>query len=181
MAKHIYIAKQAKGLKFRVTVGDKDVTIKFENGQYSTDDDELAQAIDDVMKISTIGRFCQKADKAAALQMAAQHQAMLKRTGAFKGGVTASAIKDAGDAEKQRRDKELLASGSNLKDQFAEDENLVLTDEGHTEASPGLQLGGDPTANVPVGEQKPDAEPTDEGNLATEVVKPEVGGLKLGK
>ena len=118
MAKHIYIAKQAKGLNFRVTVGDKDVTIQFENGQYSTDNDEVASEIDSAIANSTVGRFCVKADRAAALQMAAQHQAMLKRTGAMKGGVTAAAMKEASEVQKQERDAELNDAGDHLKEQF---------------------------------------------------------------
>lgn len=179
MAKHIYVARQAKGLKFRVTVDDKDVIIKFENGQYSTDDDELAAVIDEAVKKPAVGRFCQKADRAAALQMAAQHQAMLKRTGAMKGGVTAGAMKVASEAEKQMRDAELNQIDPTLKDQFDQDENLVLTDHGETAPSPGLTTGGDPTAGLPTSDtvgQEP--EPADEGELPTEAVKP--AGLKLG-
>ena len=138
MAKHIYVAKNAKGLKFRVTVNDKDVVVKFENGQYSTDDDDLAEQIDYALAHG-IGRHARNADRSAALAMAAQHQAMLKRTGAQKGGVTAGSIKDSMNTAMQERDVQLQnEAGSTIKDEFAENENLVLTDAGVTSPSEGL-------------------------------------------
>lgn len=137
MAKHIYIAKQAKGLKFRVTVDDKDVVVRFKDGQFSTEDDELAAQIDAALQKSTIRRFCQKADRTAALKLAAEHQAMLKRTGAHKGGITAGAMKDAMNTELNRRDAELHdAAGDSIKEQFAEKESLVLTEAVDVMAQP---------------------------------------------
>ena len=138
MAKHTYIAKNAKGLKFRVTVSDKDVVVKFENGQFSTDDNDLAAEIDAALS-GGIGRHARKADRSAALAMAAQHQAMMKRTGAQKGGVTAGAIKDSMNTAMQERDVQLQSeAGDHIKDKFADDENLVLTDPGLTAPSAGL-------------------------------------------
>lgn len=171
MAKHIYIAKQAKGLKFRVTVKDKDVMVRLEHGQFSTDDDELAKEIDKALATSSVGRFCRKADKTAAEALAKRHQDMLSRTGAMKGGVTASALKAAAEIEKQQRDAELqAAAGPDIKGIFDEQENLVLT-----------EAGGDPTIGLPVGEPTPDPEPAvgDTGELETVAVK--VAGFKVGK
>ena len=139
MAKHIYIAKQVKGLNFEVLVGDKEVVIQFENDQFTTDDDELAKVIDHVMENSGISRFCRKADRGAAEALARRHAEMMKNTGAHKGGVTAGAAKAAMNTELQQRDIELQkAGGDHIKEVFAEEESLILTDEGVTAPSPGL-------------------------------------------
>lgn len=183
--KHIFIAKQAKGLNFYLACGDKEVAVKFINGQFSTDDDELAKAIENAIATTAVGRFARKVDREAAEVLARKHAEHMRRTGAHKGGVTSIAMQEALNTEMQQRDAELRQQGGGeLIDKFDQEENLVLTQAGVTSPSPGLQelaKGGDPTADLPVGEPVADAEPAEgERALATEEAKSATTALKFG-
>lgn len=151
MAKHVYVAKHASGLNFTVVLkeedSDKEVRqhVRFTNGQFQTDDDKLATAIDKLLETNQAIRIrCQKADKAAAEQMALQHKARLATTGAHKGGVTADAIKQSMNTHMQDREAQLQAEGAD-RQQFADEESLVLSedanDTGEAAEIPKAKLG----------------------------------------
>lgn len=128
MKKHVYVAEQNKGFNFTVEVGDKRMHVRFVNSQFTTDDDALAEAIDDLRGVNPgIARRCRKADKAAAEKLAREHRAMLSRTGAVKGGVTAEATRKAMDIALGERDIELRSQNANS-EEFAK-ENLQLTEK----------------------------------------------------
>lgn len=141
MTIHVYIADQAKGFNFTVVLDaeDKDkakrVQVRFSDGQFKTEDDKLAEAIDAIREINPgIARRCRKADVAAAEEMARKHRATTSRTGAFKGGVTADAAKRAMDTSLQERDLELRTAKPDT-DEFAKD-NLQLTEKVETAPIP---------------------------------------------
>ena len=62
MAKHVYVAEHASGFNFAVVTENakgKETRhrVRFEKGQFATDDDKLAAAIDEAIAISPqIGR-----------------------------------------------------------------------------------------------------------------------------
>lgn len=125
---HIYIAERKQGFNFVVQVGDERTRVRFVDGQFKTDDAQLAKAIDKIRKTNAgIGRRCRKADKAAADKLAREHREMLKRTGAVKGGLTAEAARHAMDTTMAKRDIELRSQNVDV-DKFAED-GLQLTEE----------------------------------------------------
>ena len=141
MTTHVYIADQAKGFNFTVILDaeDKDkakrVQVRFSDGQFKTDDDKLAEAIDALREINHgIARRCRKADEAAAEKMARKHRAMMERTGAIKGGVTADAAKRAMDTSLAERDFELRPEKPDA-NEFAKD-NLQLTEKVETAPIP---------------------------------------------
>lgn len=141
MTTHVYIADQAKGFNFTVILDaeDKDKTkriqVRFFEGQFKTDDDKLAEAIDALREENSgIARRCRKADEAAAEKMARKHRAAMERTGAIKGGVTADATKRAMDTSLAERDFELRTEKPNA-DEFAKD-NLQLTEKVETAPLP---------------------------------------------
>lgn len=157
---HVYVAERASGFNFTVVMEDKKGKetrrrVRFEKGQFKTDDDKLAAAIDELLAENAgIRRNCRKTDRAAAQRLAEQHMAMLKRTGATKGGVTAEAARHAMDTTLAERDLELRSKGGVDTNAFA-DEGLQLTEEVKTpavdvplvaaaseDAKPKIQLGG---------------------------------------
>ena len=134
MKKHVYVAEQNKGFNFTVEVDvpNKDkakrVHVRFVDGQFTTDDDALAGAIDALRGINPgIARRCRKADKEAAEKLARAHRALLSRTGAVKGGVTAEATRKAMDIALGERDIALRSQNANSAE-FAK-ENLQLTEK----------------------------------------------------
>ena len=128
MQKHVYVADQIKGFNFTAIVEEKRVHVRFVNGQFTTDDDKLADAIDALCKGNPgIGRRCRKTDQAAAEKLAREHRARLAGTGAIKGGVTADAMKRSMDTTLQQRDTEMRKQHVDPAD-FV-DENLQMTEK----------------------------------------------------
>ncbi len=108
MEKHIYVAERKRGFNFIVIIKSERIRVRFVDGQFKTDDNILAAAIDAIRKKNPgIARRCRKADVAAAEKMAREHREMLKRTGAFKGGITADAARHAMDTSLAERDLKL--------------------------------------------------------------------------
>ncbi len=131
---HVYVAERASGFNFTVIFPrkkkrDKEVRVRvrFEKGQFKTDDDKLAKAIDLLLATKpSISRNCRKADQAAALKLALRHKALMDRTGAHKGSVTADATKRAMTTALEERDKELREY--NVDEKAFADESLQLTE-----------------------------------------------------
>lgn len=154
MAEHVYVAERASGFNFTVILPsgkkkgkDTRYRVRFEKGQFKTDDDKLAAAIDELLAESVgIRRNCRKTDKQAALALALKHKKMMQRTGAVKGGVTAGAAKSAMDTALYERDLELHPQHPDA-DAFAE-EGLQLTETAEEpvasepEKPVTIQLGG---------------------------------------
>lgn len=131
---HTYVGSRGSGLNFTVVYTDAETDkevrhhVRLKDGQFQTDNDELAAAIDDAIKTRiAIRSRCRKADRAAAEKMALEHAQQLKATGAQKGGVSTIAMKQAMSTEQQRRDAEITASGID-KVKMAQDESLILTE-----------------------------------------------------
>lgn len=144
MAKHTYVSSRNSGLNFTAVYKDAETDkeiryrVKFENGQFQTDNDDIAEAIDKLIaKVMNIRSRCKKADKAAAEKLVAEHRKQMENTGAHKGGVTSIAMQNAMSAEMQDRDAELSKAGVD-KQAVADDESLILTEKGATAASEGL-------------------------------------------
>lgn len=153
---HVYIAKK-EGFNFAVEMENAKgketrVRVRFEKGQFKTNDDDLAAAIDAALADAPgLRRFCHKTDKAAAEALARKHAEMARKTGAHKGGVTAEAAKHAMDTTLAQRDMEMR--DKNVDTAAFADENLLLSEQAHV-----------PTDPVP-----------------EEVAKPKpLGGIKLG-
>ena len=177
MANHVYVASRAKGFNFTVVMEDKKGKetrrrVVFEHRQFQTDDDALAAAIDEaIAEYPGISRNVRKADKAAAEELAIQHAAELKRTGAVKGGVTAEAAKMAMDTSLAQRDIELRAKAEKVDVEAFADENLQLTESAPTPPP------------LPKSDGKANTEPTpgtheEQGKNAE---RPPSGGIKVGK
>lgn len=127
MEKHIYVAERKQGFNFVVEVDGKRERVRFVDGQFKTDNDKLAEAIDALREINPgIARRCRKADKAAAEKLAREHREMLKRTGAVKGGLTAEAARHSMDISLAERDLKLRNQNVDVED-FAK-ENLQMTE-----------------------------------------------------
>jgi hypothetical protein len=144
MAKHTYVSSRNSGLSFTAIYKDAETEqdvryrVKFENGQFQTDNDLIAEAIDKLIaSVMNIRSRCKKADKAAAEKLVAEHQKQMATTGAHKGGITASAMHTAMHTELQTRDEELSKTGVD-KVALANEESLVLTEEGATQPSAEL-------------------------------------------
>ena len=134
MKKHVYIAERKKGFNFALVVNGKRERVRFVDGQFTTDDDDLAAAIDASRKSNlSISRHCRKADKEAAEKLAREHRQMLARTGAIKGGVTAEATRRAMDISLGERDLALRSQNADL-DDFTK-ENLQMTQAVDIEAT----------------------------------------------
>jgi len=146
-----YISPAAKGFRFRIELDEVSHVIQFVNGQYATDDEKLAKAIDAaVSKSAAISRYVRKVDRSAAEALAKQHAAEMARTGAHKGGVTAGAMQDAMKKTIHDRDVALQSQGGDsLVQEFDEKENLVLTEEGQTSPSPELANAASDTETKP--------------------------------
>jgi len=165
MAKHTYVSSRNSGLSFTAIYKDAETEqdvryrVKFENGQFQTDNDLIADAIDKLIAtVMNIRSRCKKADKSAAEKLVAEHKKQMEMTGAHKGGVTSIAMQNAMNTEMQTRDAELAGAGVD-KVAVANDESLILTEKGATQ--PSADLG---KADAPV-----------EGTV---VAKP---ALKIGK
>jgi hypothetical protein len=110
---HVYVANRASGFNFTVVREDDKgketrYRVRFEKGQFKTDDDKLAALVDAAIDRSPgIRRNIRKADREAALKLALAHKRMMDTTGAHKGGVTADAVKTAMTDSLAARDKEL--------------------------------------------------------------------------
>ena len=147
MANHVYVAERASGFNFTVILEDAEGKetrrrVRFEKGQFKTDDDELAAAIDWALEHTpNLARFCRKTDRAAAEALAKQHAAMLARQGAVKGGVTAEAAKHAMDTSLAERDLQLRSQ--HVDGQAFAESDLMLTEQtGAKPAKPtGIKLG----------------------------------------
>jgi hypothetical protein len=148
---HIYISQQALGFKFRITITEddekKDVLIQFKNGEFKTDNAQIAERIDKLLdERHGISVYVRKVDKAAAEKLAKEHMDRLSRTGAISGGVTAGAVKKAIATDVDARDQELQKKAdANIRELAADKENLVLTMKGETHASSGLLDAGKST------------------------------------
>ena len=131
---HVYVAERASGFNFTVPMEDakgKETRhrVRFEKGQFKTDDDELAAAIDELMATQIgIRKHCRKAYRAAAEKLSRAQRKMMETSGAHKGGVTSDAAKQAMTDSLAQRDKQLRDAGVD-KAAFAEDESLVLSEE----------------------------------------------------
>lgn len=143
---HVYVAERASGFNFTVIMEDakgKETRhrVRFEKGQFKTDDDKLAAAIDELLASNvSLRRNCRKADREAALALALKHKAMMERTGAHKGGVTSEAVKMAMTESLAERDKELRKKAVDV-DAFA-DENLVLSEAAPVPPAPPSEPAG---------------------------------------
>ena len=134
MQKYVYIAERKKGFNFIVELDGKRERVRFVDGQFTTDNDALAEAIDALRKSHlNISRHCRKADKEAAEKLAREHRQMLARTGAIKGGVTAEATRRAMDISLGERDLALRSQNADL-DDFTK-ENLQMTQAVDIEAT----------------------------------------------
>ena len=51
MGKHVYVAEHKKGFNFVVLLNDERVRVRFVDCQFTTEDDDLAKAIDALLKI----------------------------------------------------------------------------------------------------------------------------------
>jgi hypothetical protein len=134
MTTHVYVAPRASGFNFTVLLGKKKkgketrFRVRFEKGQFKTDDDKLAKAIDALLATSVgIRRNCRKADEAAALKLALAHKAMMQSSGAHKGGVTSEAVKKSMTDALAVRDEELRDVPVDT--QAFADDNLQFTEE----------------------------------------------------
>ena len=128
MGKHVYVAEHKKGFNFVVLLNDERVRVRFVDCQFTTDDDDLAKAIDALLKIKpAISRYCRKTDREAAEKMARAHRAALARTGSLKGGVTAEATRRAMDTALAERDIELRSKNIDV-DEFAK-ADLQITEK----------------------------------------------------
>lgn len=151
MGTHIYVAEQKPGFNFVVEMKNEDgekvrKTVRFEKGQFRTEDDAFAEAIDSAMdKYPNISRFCRKTDREAAEALARKHRELMARTGATKGGVTAEAARNAMDTSLAKRDAELrnqLKNPDAAKEQLAKGENLQLTDAATPAPDPTAKPAG---------------------------------------
>ncbi len=163
MEKHLYSSGNVLSFRFRLHLndGDKDVAIKFVNGQYKTDDDEIAKVLDKQLQTnSSISRFVKKIDIAAAEKMARDHQARLNRTGAVRGQLTTDMVRQAQNTEVAQRDAELLEKAvKNVQEVAEEEHNLTMTVAGDKPApiigAPESVLINKETQPVVVEKKKP--------------------------
>lgn len=140
---HVYVSDRS-GFNFMVVMEDKKgketrCRVAFEKGQFKTDDDDLAAAIDEaIADVLAIRRNVKKTDRAAAERLVHEHMAANRRTTGVKGGITAGAMRAGMDIEAlTRRDKELAKQDVDP-NAFAED-GLLLTEQ-----NPQVDVGGDP-------------------------------------
>ena len=128
---HVYIAPDASGLNFHQTVPnrDKDVFVQFIDGNYRTDDDELAAAVDADIEAGHLSRWVRKVDRAAAEQLVRDHIAAREGTGAQTGTQTSQATANLNVL--QARDQELHklpdAVVDTVVDKLADESDLLLT------------------------------------------------------
>jgi len=155
MAKHIYIAKAAG---FSTNAIDEDgnrTRVKFEEGQFQTDDDSIAEQLDNAIAKKGLARHITKVDRAAAEALVAKHRAGMKAQGAMHGSVTALAASEAMKQSMANRDAELKkavdGSVEGVLEVLAPEGGLVLTEEGVTAPSGETQKAEDapaPTLNL---------------------------------
>lgn len=127
---HVYIAPDASGLNFHQAVGDKEVFIQFVDGNYRTDDNELAEAIDADIKAGHLSRWVRKVDKAAGEALVRAHIAMRAATGAQTGQSTSQSTANLNAL--QARDAELHKHGGDSTetvDALKNDSDLMLTED----------------------------------------------------
>lgn len=160
---HTYVGSRGSGLNFTVVYKDADTDkevrylVRLKDGQFQTDNDQIAAAIDEALaKNVTIRSRCKKADRSAAEKMAREHAEQMRNTGAQKGGVSSIMMKNAMSTEQQRRDTEIVAAGID-KVKTAEEESLVLSE---------------PVYDPVVQEVKREVAETPEGSVLGEVGKP---------
>lgn len=131
MAKHIYISKSAASFRFRIEVDNKDVVVKFHEGQFSTEDDNLAKAIDTALNSqgSILMQSIAKVDRAAAEKLVAKHRAANSHSGAVQGGITALMAQQSMQIDTSQRDMELnaLANTNGVLSQLAQENDLLIT------------------------------------------------------
>lgn len=131
MANHIYVADHAKGFRTRLTIGKddsaEDVLIQFEDGQYKTDNDEIAEQLDLAITKGKLARFCRKVDRAAAEQLAAEFMARKQRSGGVKGQISALSAQKAMTNEIAQRDAVLSQPEVDVQE-IAESNDMELTE-----------------------------------------------------
>lgn len=150
---HVYIAPEASGLSFRQVVNeDTEVFVQFVDGNYRTDDEDLAKAIDLAIAQGHLSRWVRKVDRSAAERLVHQHIAERKATGAQSGQATTA--QTAMLSQLQARDQEMhkLTNEDQVVAAMKDDNDLLMTEQ---VAAPVVAV--DETAKVatPVAESKP--------------------------
>jgi len=132
--------------------------VQFSNGQYKTDDDELAAAIDLAIAQNKISRFCRKVDRAAAEKMARDYLDKQKRMGGVKGQLSALSAQKAMRTEIQHRDDVLAEQNIDVA-KLSEESGIQLTEEVAEvrvqEVSKVVEVVDDAAALVPVPANSP--------------------------
>ena len=140
---HKYLAPRAPSFKIRLEINEKDVPIRFENGVFTTEDDEVAKVLDEtIVTSSSLGLHIRKADMQEAEALVAIHQkaaAAQVLKGATHSGaldkLKAGAIPASGNAaaesapnNPEELEKMQLAMASENSETAAEDA-LILTEK----------------------------------------------------
>ena len=126
---HVYIAPDASGLNFNQAVGDKDVFVQFIDGNYRTDDDDLAEAIDAAIKAGHLSRWVRKVDRSAAEKLARQHMAMRESTGAQTGQQTSQATANLNMLQARDQEMHKMGNESDVVDKLKDESDLMLTED----------------------------------------------------
>lgn len=153
MATHNYIAERAKGFRTRVTVGKGDdavdTLVQFVAGQYKTEDDDIAAAIDKAIAENKISRFCRKVDRAAAERVAADYIQKQKRMGAVQGQLSALSAKNAMNSELLKRDESLEAQNVDV-EKLSEESGVQLTEKVDNPRVKEVNPAADPKVVSPI-------------------------------
>jgi len=125
---HVYITPDASGFRTYVPVEDLKVLVQFVDGNYRTEDEALAKAIDLAITQGHISRWVRKVDRSAAEKLVHDHIAQRAASGAQAGQATSAATANLNVL--QARDQELhkMPDPAAVVDALKEDSDLLLTE-----------------------------------------------------
>lgn len=148
MADSVYITPEASGFRTFVTVGDEKVLVQFVDGNYRTDKQDVADAIDAGIAAGHLSRWVRKVDRSAGERLVQEHIKQRLESGAQSGVTTSQSTAQlnalsARDQElHQEPDKGVSAA------KLADESDLMLTEESSQAPQPteapkasGIKLG----------------------------------------
>lgn len=165
MAKHLF-ASYAPGFKTDVMLDDGErIVVQFRNKTYETDNEDIANKLDEHIAKRGGGRMFRRVDELAALALVEQHKRSMMQAGATQGPIASQQIQTAMSEALKSREAE-LQKHAGLRDEFANVESLVMTEP--------VEQTRIQTVQPPETETEAPATDADEGE------KPATTGIRIG-